>query len=97
MIQLNPLVLPMFFPYVRVISPSFSHGKRARFPMSSLRWQEAETFGAKLSALGAALGATCGAEEFRESVKDRDAGGDRGWFMVLWWVYGGSIYYGKSP
>ena len=47
--------------------------------MSSLRWQEAETFGAKLSALGAALGATCGAEEFRESVKDRDGtGGDRG-------------------
>ena len=93
MIQLNPPVLPMFFPYVRVISPSFSHGKLARFPMSSLRWQEAETFGAKLSALGAALGATCGAEEFRESVKDRDGtGGDRGHGAFLW-VYN----HGKSP
>ena len=61
--------------------------------MSSLRWQEAETFGAKLSALGAALGATCGAEEFRESVKDRDGtGGDRGHGAFLW-VYN----HGKSP
>eukprot|EP00435_Cladocopium_sp_Y103_P075511 s29_g59.t1 len=32
--------------------------------------QEAETTAAKLSALGAALGACCGVEEFRESVKE---------------------------
>ena len=97
MIQLNPLVLPMFFPYVWVISPSFPTENGPVFP-----WKIPSAGGRDLCRQALSARRSAGGHLWRRGVPGerqgpRTAMGPETRDGTVRGAAGGVYNYGKSP